>query len=56
MVRWLSAILGGGAGLARVLALEREIGHIVGFRGDHADRLDVYLSWEEARRAAGLGE
>jgi hypothetical protein len=32
-----------------------EIGHIVTLRGEKAERLDTYLGWDAARRAAGLG-
>jgi ketosteroid isomerase-like protein len=53
--RYLILLWTGGRARRSGLELEGEIAHIVKLRDGRAERLDVYLGWDAARQAAGLG-
>jgi ketosteroid isomerase-like protein len=52
--RYLILLRVSGRGRGSGIELEGEIGHIVTFRGEKAERLDAYLGWDAAREAAGI--
>lgn len=41
-------------GASSALDLDAEVGQVWTMRGDQAERLEVFGSWEDARRAAGI--
>jgi hypothetical protein len=52
--RWLVLLTISGRGRGSGIELEGEVGHVVTFKGGRAQRLDIYLTWDVARAAAGL--
>jgi hypothetical protein len=53
--RYLVLVEASGLGRGSGIQLEGgEVGHIVKLRDGRAERMDTYLSWDEARDAAGL--
>jgi SnoaL-like domain len=54
--RYLVLIEASGRGRGSGIVLEGgEVGHLVTLRDGKAERLETYLGWDNARRAAGLG-
>jgi hypothetical protein len=52
--RYLVLIWATGRGRGSGIVLEGEIGHVVTLEGDRVGAMDVYLSWDAARDAAGV--
>jgi hypothetical protein len=49
--RWLVLLTISGRGRGSGIELEGEVGHVITFKGDRAQRLDIYLTWDAARAA-----